>query len=579
MTDIHNKSENKVYTESAKLKTLIKIIKALNSNQEIKGILDLIVTSGGEVVNGEESSLFLVDESNNRLVFHSVSGKHKDMLTELTVPLGQGIVGAVAKSGEPLIIEDAQNDARFFSKVDAETQTITRNIICVPMKVGEKVIGAIEVINAIGKESFDKNDVELLASLADQAAVAITNRQLYIDVKEKVEELSALYEIGQATSAITSVEDFFTETLQKISAIVGTKKNFILIKEKENYEVVATIGIEKLELQSAVDLLDEINFLPSFNNLFSNKKNFFDKSFIAVPLISKENIIGIICVGDRVQDNPFTEFNLRLLTTIASQITDAYINLILMKEEEKKKRIEKELEVMTKLQQSILPKTFPKLGGIKISGFNLPALEVGGDFYDFFAFENGDFGIVMADVSGKGLPAALFMALTRSVVKTNALKIQNPEEVLKISNELIIKDSEAGMFVTLFYLICNPVNNTITYSNAGHNRQLIIRNRKKTCEFLTTKGKPLGVFNESFYSQQSMEYDPGDMLFLYTDGIIEAFNEDFEEFGEERLLNILIDNSSNSPQKLIEIVQSEIKKFIGDATQSDDITMLAIKMD
>lgn len=243
-----------------------------------------------------------------------------------------------------------------------------------------------------------------------------------------------------------------------------------------------------------------------------------------------------------------------------------------------RERMAKELEIGHQIQQNFLPSTFPQLDEASIFGQSIPAWEVGGDFFDVFMLDQKRVGLVIADVSGKGVPAALFMALCRSVLRTTALGGHGPDKTLEYVNRFISKDNEACMFVTTFYGILDIQSRELHYANGGHNSPIVFRNSSGEIESLAgTKGTALGIIEDLHYlsARKSLKY--GDILLLYTDGIVEAPNIDYEAFGMERLGKILMRNHELTPEQLGAMITGEVDDFSRGLPQSDDVTFLVVK--
>ena len=210
------------------------------------------------------------------------------------------------------------------------------------------------------------------------------------------------------------------------------------------------------------------------------------------------------------------------------------------------------------------------------------AREVGGDFFDIIPFEvipleRGTFGLLIADVSGKGIPAALFMALSRIVVRVNALWHRDPAKVIGSANNIITQDSKAGMFVTLFYGSLSEKDRTLTYVNAGHNPPLWYSSRDGSIRELVPTGIFLGARENEIYTSETIRIEPGDILVLYTDGITESINSREEMFGEERLKSVVRMHARDSAQEILEHILEMVGSFSGDEPQYDDITLMVIK--
>jgi PAS domain S-box-containing protein len=241
-----------------------------------------------------------------------------------------------------------------------------------------------------------------------------------------------------------------------------------------------------------------------------------------------------------------------------------------------------ELQIAAEIQKSFLPETIPQISGIDIAARTVMAKEVGGDFFDVIPYEvmtleGGMHGLLVADVAGKGVPAALFMALSRIVVRVNALWHHDPAKVIYNSNNTITQDSKSGMFVTLFFGLLNKKDRSLTYVNAGHNPPLMYRSQSGAVEKLLPTGIVLGALENVDFKSRTVTIGKGDVLVMFTDGVTEAFNAAQELFGEQRLVEVIQKNSQVSAQMLLEQILAAVKAFAGDMPQADDITLLIIK--
>jgi len=246
-----------------------------------------------------------------------------------------------------------------------------------------------------------------------------------------------------------------------------------------------------------------------------------------------------------------------------------------------KERIATELNVATQIQASMLPcifPAFPDRAEFDVYAAMLPAKEVGGDFYDFFLIGDTHLGVVVADVSGKGVPAALFMVIAKTLIKNHVQAGENPGDVFTNVNNQLCENNEADMFVTAWMGILEIESGKITYVNAGHNPPLI---KKANGSFEYLKSHPgfvLAGMEDIIYHQNDIQLDAGDILFLYTDGVTEATNAQDELYGEGRLKNVLDQNAVLPLERLLPDIKADIDVFVNGAEQADDITMLALKI-
>ncbi len=242
--------------------------------------------------------------------------------------------------------------------------------------------------------------------------------------------------------------------------------------------------------------------------------------------------------------------------------------------------IQKDLDIAGEIQQAILPKIYPPFPDIKsldIFGSMVPAKQVGGDFFDFFRIDNERIGFVIGDVSGKGIPAAIFMAVSRTLIRATGLRGSSSDSTINYVNKLLCNESVDSMFVTIFYGIINVVTGEIDYCNAGHNCPLLLKSGGEVINLPYPQNVVVGAFDFFEYKSDVYQMQPGDTLILYTDGVNEAFNINSEEFGEERLNNFAAVNANSELKDIVCNLIKEIADFAGEVEQSDDITVLTLR--
>ena len=239
--------------------------------------------------------------------------------------------------------------------------------------------------------------------------------------------------------------------------------------------------------------------------------------------------------------------------------------------------LQKELDVANNIQQSVLPASFPEDASYQIYGSMQPARNVGGDFFDVQILRNGKIGLAIADVSDKGMPAALFMMSSRMLLKGAGQRFENPGEALEEVNNLLDAENEAAMFVTLFYAIYDTNTSVFHYANGGHNEPIVVHPDGSTTVIPPTGGTALGIIPEIPYKENSIKLEPGDTVILYTDGITEAFNAEGELFGLDQLCEIFRDRQPQNAEDASEIVFDAVNKFAGDEPQSDDQACLVFR--
>jgi sigma-B regulation protein RsbU (phosphoserine phosphatase) len=252
-------------------------------------------------------------------------------------------------------------------------------------------------------------------------------------------------------------------------------------------------------------------------------------------------------------------------------------NAQLQVQADEKERLEHELALARQIQSSLLPANCPHLPGYELAAEWRSARQVSGDFYDFFPLPGGKWGFLIADVSDKGVPAALFMALSRSLIRSGIIGADAPAAGLKRANEWILKDTNSGQFVTVFYCVLDLASHQVTYVNCGHNPPLLISGGDGSARWIKAKGIALGIMESIDLEEHALSLAPGDTLLLYTDGVTEATNLEQEFFGEERLGQMAKTVGQRSADEVVKQVAEAVTVFAGGAPQADDITLVALK--
>jgi serine phosphatase RsbU (regulator of sigma subunit)/anti-sigma regulatory factor (Ser/Thr protein kinase) len=299
---------------------------------------------------------------------------------------------------------------------------------------------------------------------------------------------------------------------------------------------------------------------------------------LVVPLVTQGELIGLLNLGPRLSDQDYSGDDRRLLESLAAQAAPAVRVGQLVREQEveirSRERLEQELQVAKLIQQHFLPRTLPDLPGWQIDAHYRPAREVGGDFYDFIALEDGRVGIVIGDVTDKGVPAALVMAATRSVLRAAAQRLGDPGEVLERVNEHLCPDIPEHMFVTCLYGVLDPATGRLRFANAGHNLPCV-RSGNRVAELRAT-GMPLGLMPGMRYDEAEAMLDPGSQILLYSDGLVEAHDSEREMYGTPRLTELI--GSTAHGERLIDRLLGSLQAFTGDAgEQEDDITLVSLR--
>jgi serine phosphatase RsbU (regulator of sigma subunit) len=322
-----------------------------------------------------------------------------------------------------------------------------------------------------------------------------------------------------------------------------------------------TVGVDKMHLDSPI-----LRILKAYG------------VEIVVPFVSQGESIGLLTLGQRLNGRQYSREDRSLLNTLAAQTAPALRVAQMVREQQaqvsERERIEQELRTARDIQQTFLPKEVPALPGWQLVPYYQPAREVGGDFYDFLPFEDGRLGLVIGDVTDKGIPAALVMTATRTMLRTAARETTSPGQVLARVNDLLYEEIPAKMFVTCFYAILDPESGRVSYANAGHDLPYL--RQKEGISELWATGMPLGLMPGSCYDEYEITVAPGENLLFYTDGLVEAHNPDREMFSFPRLKTLLAAHPDGT--SLIDLLLSELQSFTGEGwEQEDDVTLVTLQ--
>jgi sigma-B regulation protein RsbU (phosphoserine phosphatase) len=316
---------------------------------------------------------------------------------------------------------------------------------------------------------------------------------------------------------------------------------------------------------------------PRFLQIYDQMTGFRTHTVLAAPMRNpKGTIIGVVQLLNK-RGGPFTSRDERLLTAMAAQAAISIENARLYEQEIQQRLTNQELETARRIQQSFLPQEVPQYQGWDCGAFWRPMREVAGDFYDFYTLPDGRLALVIADVSGKGVPAALFMALSVTVLRFAMGLNFSPDELMDRANRAIVSDQQSKMFATVFVGYLDLESSSLEFASAGHNPPLLYRAATGRCEYLETMGVAMGLFKDADYAEKSVTLEEGDVLVLYTDGITEVIDADEEEFGEDRLEKLVIQHASLSAQDLTDLIIDAACDFALEEGVVDDETLVVIK--
>lgn len=413
-----------------------------------------------------------------------------------------------------------------------------------------------------------------------------------VRLRQAVEELSILNEISTAIDSSMKVDEInrliVTKCIQRLNVAQGVIRLLDQADPDQAFKTLVRVvdgASDGIPFRLGLSLTGWMakNQRPLLINDVATDERFGRdaedapeiKSILAVPMKTRNRLIGILSVFNKGGGQPFTVDDQRLLTIIATQSAQVIENARLQEEEARLHQMEEDLRVARSIQQGLLPKTLPQVTGLDLYAFTESARAVGGDYYDWVALPEGKTGCVVADVSGKGMPAALLMAQLQASFKAQAQTGKAPEEVVTAVNQFLSATMEIDRFVTLFYAVMDPAANTFMYANAGHNPALLWR-ADGSVEWLGSGGLMLSPVSVLPYESFEVSFGPEDVLVIYTDGVTEAEAPSEAQWEEDNFREAVTNGDRDSAEAIGLRVKKALDEFVAGNEQSDDITLTVI---
>jgi|GEM_PF-217602 len=416
------------------------------------------------------------------------------------------------------------------------------------------------------------------------------------ELDKKISELKSLQELGKVISSIFNLEELLRAIIQNATLVMKSKRCSIVLVNDRTGDLYIKVAkgmeegsdfTENLKLKSGGLIIDYcikqkqallVTDMENDDRFPLQKENKYKtKSFIAVPLVINDRVIGMISITEKYNDEIYNSSDLQLLQIFANQVVIAIENAKLYERLVVREKLERELEIAHNIQMSMMPQKYPDVKGIAIAGIAIPAKEVGGDYYDFLPISESKVGITIGDVSGKGVPAALMMVMIHSILRAKVMSDHDPKDIVLELNKFMLNELEPRMFITLFYMILDVDSKKIRYTNAGHNYPMIFHAGNDEVDSLKDGGLLLGIFEAPLYEEGEYQLEPGDIVVMYTDGIVEAMNDKDEMYGYETFCEFVHGVKHKTADEIKDDILTEMKRFMGDASQYDDLTLIIVK--
>lgn len=459
-----------------------------------------------------------------------------------------------------------------------------QKILAVPLTLEQEILGYLLALDA------QDQDASLLAWLGETMTARMTDEIALAGMTDELigawDQLELIYKVTQNLTLSSDLMASLQSILQEIKKVVNTEDGFIVLQRHHKLDAVTTgtIALEDFYSETFLDHLIKVNQVMLCNETAACQQLWPDvpdgvTSLLATPLPGLEDeakaALGLI---NKADDN-FSAGDVKLLVALAQQVGTIIRSFLIHKKLIIEERLSRELEIAAEIQESLLPTDLPRVGGFSISVASIPASEVGGDFYDFVRVDDRNLTVVMGDVAGKGIPAAMLTSVTRTMLRVEAMRGESPQAIIQQANNVLHQDlGRADSFVTAFVVTIDTVKGTLTYASAGHTPTLLWRSEAQTTEQLRATAPPIGIFGYEGKAPSVIQLRPGDTLVLYTDGITEAQSPNGDLFGLNRLIYVIESNRNEAPENLQKAIQTEIANFRKNGLGRDDATLLILKM-
>ncbi|GAP20805.1 GAF domain-containing protein [Leptolinea tardivitalis] len=481
--------------------------------------------------------------------------------------------------------------------------------VLIPMMIRDKITGMIWVGSCENGGNFSQDTLQVLTGICNQTATAIENLRLFENQKLDAYIAAALLQVAQTVSSEEDLAKILDSILDLTGILAGVESAalFLMNTDQSSFEPLTRfIGIDNESIRSLgtslihgdfplLDMVTDQNSIylcplnirektplhwPQIKNAMRLKDALHKRApeggwLVGIPLSEKGDILGALIILEKSVAGNMLEKRMDLLTGIARQATLAIQNDMLKDKKLENEKLQQEFQFARDIQQTFLPRDLPQVKGWDVSSLWQPARQVGGDFFDFFFLKPGTFCAVVADVSDKGMPAALYMTVTRTLIRSFAQKDLSPGQILKKVNDLLLQDNPTGMFVTSTIIIGSQQSGTIRYANAGHNPPLLKLRSNQVVEL--PKGQiALGVLENQEYRDHSIEIEPGAALVMFTDGVTDTLSPDGISYSSKRLMKILASTRITRSSTFSQALENDLFQFRDGTPNADDVTVLVL---
>ena len=573
---------------SIEIKTavLTEIHEALQSAPDLQTLLQNVYRLIRQEFECSGVLVSIVDFYRDELVYYSPESE--SVLTEFKLQLGEGLAGVVAASHLSRRVESLREytpSRTIFQSLGIASE----HVLAAPLIRRGVLLGVVEVFFPAQSTRFTESELRYLRVLSYQIAVGLN----YFKLREQTERISLeeqkLAEVSEKISASLELDELLDLIIDALRSLIPYDAAGIYLLDRSAKDIQRMVvygydqsveedalmkaGREALQvvMRSGKPVVLSTTGKPAQQSNLHRDLN----SAMVAPVLSNKRMIGVFTL-ESTEPDVYTGYDLDLFEKFTNQVAISIEKARLHREVLSKKRLEQEISIAREIQMSFLPPQDPQIKGFEVAGLNLPSRLVSGDYYDFIRIVEGQWGLVIGDVSGKGIPSALIMASFRASLLAEIRNNYSIRTIMSKVNQLLWESTDSNQFVTAFYGVLDEKRRILTYCNAGHNPGLLIH-ADGTSTRLETGGLILGAFADASYWESYVQIQPNEILLLYTDGVTEIYDEAEEEFGVDRLLELVSAHRTLSTREITLVVKEKIIEFAANRTIQDDFTLLVLK--
>jgi sigma-B regulation protein RsbU (phosphoserine phosphatase) len=569
--------------ETADLNYLVQLADALNTTLDLQTLLNRTSELVRSVIHYRIFAILLLNDRSKELRMRFQIG-HTSQTERLRIPLGRGVVGQVALTRLPILLNDVTS-SEFYLDVNPGV----RSELAVPLIAKNRLIGVID-LESEQAGYFRPEHLHLLTLTASRIAQAIENARLYARVSRQAKSLEVLNEIAVELTSILDLDPLLERVGQLLRRLIDYQMFTVLLLDEKGETLItryawrfgyAHAPLRRLSVASGLvgaavrewrlinvpDVLKDSRYLPM---------NPETRSELIVPLFYKGRIIGVLDL-EHTRSHFFNHEHERMLTTLAGQIAIAIENARLYQAVRRQEaQLEKDIAMAREVQLRLLPREAPSHPHAEMAVRFLPARTIGGDLYDFLNYGPGRTAIVLGDVSGKAAPAALFAALVSGIMRAAAAQLPEPALMMALLNDALQERKLDSQYVTLLFAVWNDEDQTLQVANSGAIQPLFCRAGESVV--VKAEGFPLGLFPNVTYEEFSVATQPGDILIFISDGILDAEDDKGDMYGDERLSSLLCSLRHQSAQQIADAILADVSSFQGTHDRFDDETIIVLKV-